>query len=164
MVDYRIAPITEREIEGYWAAVDSVAKEYKYLSFFKAPPIENTRAFVMENISEGWPHYVALVDRLVIGWCDITSLHRPVFAHSGSLGIGVISKYRGQGVGDALMRAALKQARFIDLTRVELTVREQNQPAIAMYEKFGFVVEGVKKKAIRIGQNYENLVCMALLF
>ena len=82
---FDIVPIEEKHIEGFWHAVDSVARERKYLAFLEGPPIHTTRSFVQSNINGGWPHFVALSEDKIIGWCDITSLDRPVFAHVGSL-------------------------------------------------------------------------------
>src|SRR5580700_10267058 len=113
MQNYKIVPITEEHIESFRSAVGSVARERKYLAFLDAPPLEMSRAFVLENLQGNWPHFVAISAGKVVGWCDITSLHRPVFAHSGALGIGVLASYRGQGIGEALMRTALNQAKSI---------------------------------------------------
>ncbi|MFI4938463.1 MAG: GNAT family N-acetyltransferase [Candidatus Berkiellales bacterium] len=163
-LNFRIIPISEVYIQSFWAAVDAVARERKYLAFLEGPPIATTYDFVHEHLREGWPHFIALNGEQVIGWCDISSLHRPVYAHTGELGIGVLSAFRGKGIGNQLMSTALNQAKSIGLTRIELTVFEQNKTAIALYQKFGFVVEGLKRKAVKIGENYQNLVCMALLF
>ncbi len=122
------------------------------------------RSFVLENIQDDWPHFVAIVEESVVGWCDITSLHRQAFAHAGSLGIGVLTSYRGQGIGVALIQAALNKAQAIGLTRIELTVRENNKRAIALYEKQGFLIEGLHRNAVRIGTKYENQISMALLY
>ena len=100
----------------------------------------------------------------VVGWCDVTSLRRPAFAHSGVLGLGVVKAYRGQGIGKALLRTTLDRARAIGLTRVELTVRQPNVRAVELYKKIGFAVEGVKKNGVRVDGKYEDLICMALLF
>lgn len=164
MHQYQILPISEKYIEGYREAVGSVARERQYLAFIDTPIAEKANAFVMENLKEDWPHFVAINDEKVIGWCDISSLDRPVFAHSGSLGIGVVSGFRGIGIGEALMRAAINKAKDKGLTRIELTVREHNKPAIALYEKLGFQVEGIHRNAIRIDNLYENQLSMALLF
>lgn len=164
MQDYKIVPITEQYIESFREAVGSVAREHKYLAFLDAPSSEMVRAYVIENLKENWPHFVAISEGKVVGWCDIASLHRPVFVHSGSLGIGVLEQYRGQGIGEALMRAAIAKAQDRGLQRIELTVREHNKPAIALYEKMGFQVEGLHRNAVRIGGEYENHISMALLF
>lgn len=164
MKDFQIIPITEAHIVEFRNAVDSVAKEQKYLSFLEAPPVETTAAFIKENLEGNWPHFIAISDGNLIGWCDITSLGRPIFAHSGCLGMAVISGCRGKGVGEALIRTALQAARDKGLTRIELTVRENNKPAIALYEKLGFQVEGLHRNAVCINGVYENHLCMALLF
>lgn len=163
-MNFEIIPITEDHIQGFWSAVDSVARERKYLAFLKGPPINMTKDFVSQNIKGNWPHFVAISDGNIIGWCDISALDRPVFAHIGSLGIGVLAPYRGQGVGKALIGAALQKAKQKGLTRIELTVREKNTSAIALYEKMGFEKEGVHKNGVCIDGEYENHIFMALLF
>lgn len=164
MKNYKIIPITEEYIEGFRAAVDSVAREHQYLAFLEGPALEMSRAFVKENLAGEWPHFVAIDQSKVVGWCDITSLHRPIYMHSGVLGMGVMSAYRGQGIGAALIHAALAQAKTKGLTRVELTVREHNKIAIHLYEKMGFSKEGLHRNAVRIDGVYENHISMALLF
>ncbi len=161
---YEIVAIQETHIHGFWSAVDSVARERKYLAFLQGPPIELTRDFVLDHINNDWPQFVAIHDGIVVGWCDISPLDRPVFAHIGTLGIGVSAPYRGRGIGNALIEAALQKARLKGLTRIELTVRENNKLAICMYEKLGFVVEGIHNDAVCINGEYENHVFMALLW
>lgn len=163
-MNFEITPITEGHIPDFWSAVDSVARERRYLAFLQGPPLHTTRDFVLQNIKDNWPHLVAIDEGKVIGWCDISALDRPVFAHIGALGIGILAPYRGQGVGAALLKEALERAKAKGLTRIELTVREQNTTAINLYKKFGFVIEGTHKNAVRIDDHYENHLFMALLF
>lgn len=162
--EYNIVPITLAHLAGFRAAVDSVAREKKYLSFLEGPSFDMTKNFVEENIKDKWPHVVAIVDGNVVGWCDITSLHRPVYAHCGELGIGVVVPYRGQGIGKALMHDALNRAKEKGLERIELSVFGENMPAIALYQKTGFVIEGKKRNAVKINGQYDDLICMALFF
>ena len=64
-------------------------------------------------------------------------------AHCGGLGIMVHDDHHGQGVGTALFAALTDTAdRWLGLLRLELTVFADNAPAIALYRRFGFVVEG----------------------
>jgi GNAT superfamily N-acetyltransferase len=58
-------------------------------------------------------------------------------------GVGVAVPHRGAGVGEALMRAVLEEARSRGLREVWLEVLVQNEPAIRLYEKLGF--EHVRK-------------------
>lgn len=160
-----IVPITEAHIEGFWAAVDVVARERRYLSFLEGPPLAMSRAFVRENLAGNWPHFVAVAaDGQLVGWCDITSLHRPVAAHIGILGIGVLPAWRGQGLGKRLMQTALAAAEARGLTRVELTVHAGNDRAAALYRQLGFVEEGVRQSATLIDGVYGDSIMMAKLF
>ena len=161
---YEIVPIADEHVEGFAAAIDSVARERQYLAFLEGPPIDGVRTFVQKTRERDLPHFVALVEGRVVGWCDISSLERPIFAHSGVLGMGVIAECRGNGIGNALIRSVLETARVRGLTRVELTVREKNLPAQNLYRKVGFRVEGIKHKGVRLDGEYENLIFMAVLF
>jgi ribosomal protein S18 acetylase RimI-like enzyme len=163
MKPYLIAPISEECIPSFWKAVDSVSREREFLAFLEAPPIGTTYEYVRENIKSNRPHYVALVDGLVVGWCDITPLDRPLYAHCGSLGIGIIKEFRGRGIGTELMRNTLEKAKNIGLTRVSLSVREDNHTAMNLYKKMGFEIEGFHRNAVLIGLTYENYYSMGIL-
>jgi ribosomal protein S18 acetylase RimI-like enzyme len=159
-----IVPITQGHIEGFHKTLDIVARERRYLSFLEAPPFEATRAFILDMIEQGYPQLVALSGGEVIGWCDVTPKPRPIYAHSGVLGMGLLPPFRHQGIGKRLMTQALAAARAFGLQRVELTVRENNKNAIALYEKLCFEIEGVQRNAILVDGTYENLILMAVLF
>jgi ribosomal protein S18 acetylase RimI-like enzyme len=57
----------------------------------------------------------------------------PIHRHVGVLGMGLLPAYRGQGIGRRLLHRTLGAARTGGLSRVELTVREDNVGAIALY-------------------------------
>jgi RimJ/RimL family protein N-acetyltransferase len=160
---FRVVPIAEEHIEGFRAGLDSVARERRYLLFLEAPPPEDVGKFLRNSIRKGYPQYVALVGDRVVGWCDVLPIDRPTRAHNGVLGISVVTEYRGRGIGTALLREALRGARAFGFTRVELASREGNAGVAALYERFGFVREGVLRKAVRVDGVYEDLICMALL-
>lgn len=160
---FRIQPIAEEHIEGFRSVLDSVARERRYLAFLEAPSLDESRAFVLRNIKKGYPQCVALIEAKVVGWSDVLPIDRPTMAHGGVLGVGVLLEHRGKGIGSALIRAAIDSAKAAGLTRIELTVRENNDRAIALYERLGFVREGLKRKAVRIDGNHEDLVCMGLV-
>jgi ribosomal protein S18 acetylase RimI-like enzyme len=158
-----IIPIRQDHIEGLRRTLDIVARERRYLSFLEAPPIEAMRAFVLDNIKRGNPQYVAVSAGEVIGWCDVIPRDRPIYAHGGVLGMGLLPQLRGRGTGTRLIRATLEAARSFGFHRVELTVRENNKTAIELYKKVGFETEGFQRDAVYVDGGYENIVCMAVL-
>ena len=159
-----IVPITQDHIESFHQTLDVVARERRYLSFLEAPSLESSRAFVLGNIERGYPQWVALSAGQVIGWCDITPKPRPIYAHGGVLGMGLLPEFRGKGIGEKLIRKTLTAARSFGFHRVELTVRENNPNAIELYKKVGFEIEGLQRDAVQVDGVYENLVLMAVLF
>jgi putative acetyltransferase len=104
---------------------------------------------------EGMFSLVASVDGEVVGEISLhTTPTRWRMRHVGSIGMAVHDDWQGRGVGTALMEATLDLAdNWLNLTRVELTVYVDNAPAIALYEKFGFEIEGTHRRfAFRNGE------------
>lgn len=93
-----------------------------------------------------------------------TASNSPRRRHVGSIGIAVRDDWHGKGAGSALMQAAVDMAdRWLNLVRLELEVYTDNAPAIRLYEKFGFVKEGVHKQyAFRDG-SFVDAFAMARL-
>jgi ribosomal protein S18 acetylase RimI-like enzyme len=164
MASVEIVPITQDHIESFHLALDSVARERRYLSFLEAPPFEQVGTFVLDNIKQGYPQLVAVSAGQVVGWCDVVPKPRPIYAHGGVLGMGLLPEFRGQRLGDRLIRHTLAAARTFGLSRVELSVRENNAGAIALYKRVGFEIEGLQCNATRVDGVYENVVLMAILF
>lgn len=96
---------------------------------------------------------VATVAGDVVGNLGLTRLTRARRAHVGELGMGVRDAWQGKGVGTALMKAALDLVdNWLALHRLELRVYTDNAPAIALYRKFGFEIDGTHRAhAIRNG-------------
>jgi ribosomal protein S18 acetylase RimI-like enzyme len=159
-----IVPIEEIYIDGFHRTLDIVARERRYLSFLEAPPIETTRAFVRDTIKRGYPQWVAISAGEVVGWCDVTAKPRPIYTHTGVLGMGLLPQFRRQGIGTGLIRRSLTAAAAFGFHRVELAVREKNTGAIELYKKAGFEIEGVQRGAVQVDGVYEDLILMALLF
>ena len=98
---------------------------------------------------------VAEADGQIIGELSLRAISsRRAVKHVGTLGMSVRADWRGKGVGRALMTDALAWAPTAGIKRIELYVYCRNAPAIALYEKFGFVVEGRRKAMICEGDTY----------
>jgi ribosomal protein S18 acetylase RimI-like enzyme len=160
-MDVTIVPIAAEHIEAFHRMLDVVARERRYLAFLEAPPLDETRAFVLNNILKSHVQLVALAGGELVGWSDVLPKDRPIHAHVGVLGIGLLPGFRGRGLGAALMQVALQEAQRRGYVRIELTVRAANAPAVALYEKFGFQREGLCRDAIFVDDRYEDLIILA---
>jgi putative acetyltransferase len=112
---------------------------------------------------EGYFSLVACVEAEVVGQLGLhTSPNRPRRRHVGQIGMAVRDDWQGKGVGSALMQAAIELAdKWLNLRRLEIEVFVDNEPAIRLYEKFGFTIEGTLVDfAFRDGQ-YVDTYMMA---
>lgn len=119
----------------------------------------------VEDLGDNDHYFVAITeDGTVIGSAGLAVYSSPRTRHVGCLGICVHPDHQGQGVGTALMAALLELADdWLMLERIELDVFSDNVRAQALYEKMGFVKEGLKRRsAIRKGR-YADEYLMARL-
>ena len=105
-----VRAITLADVAGYRACVGAVMRERKFLAYLEPFSLTQTAAFVADNIEKGNPHYVAEDVGRIVGWCDIQRESVPTYAHEGMLGMGLLPDYRGHGLGERLIRAALDAA------------------------------------------------------
>jgi RimJ/RimL family protein N-acetyltransferase len=158
-----IQPLRQEDVESYRAIFDSVAREGRYLARPEAPPIEDIRKFVQDSIDKRRPRFLAWHGDEAVGWCDIVEKPLDLLRHSGTLGMGVLEGYRGRGFGAELMARTLAAAKVKVFTRVELTVRVDNPRAKRLYEKFGFQLEGLCRRHMRVRGEYHDSYFMAWL-
>ncbi|MFN8475810.1 MAG: GNAT family N-acetyltransferase [Anaerolineae bacterium] len=128
------------------------------------PSVETWRQRLAET-PEGMFRLVACVEQDVVGQLDIhTHPNHPRRRHAASIGMAVRDDWAGQGVGTALMQAALDVAdNWLNLQRLELEVYTDNEAAVRLYKKFGFKVEGtLVRYAFRAGE-YVDVYAMARL-
>jgi putative acetyltransferase len=106
---------------------------------------------------------VAEVDGEVAGHAGLT-LYPRRRAHVATFGMAVDERFQGQGVGNALLAALIDLAdNWYNVHRIELEVYCDNAPAIHLYEKHGFVIEGTHRAwAFRDGE-YADVYTMARL-
>jgi putative acetyltransferase len=138
------------EPEG-WLISDSrwrsVADERRYLRAVRKHP--DAAVFVAES------------ERGIVGRLSVARDPHPASRHVADLGLMVAADARRQGVGWALLEQAVDWARAGGVTKLELHVFPHNEPAIRLYEKFGFVKEGYRHDQYRRGRDFVDAILMA---
>jgi RimJ/RimL family protein N-acetyltransferase len=151
---------TVTDSHGFARCLDAVARERRWLAFVEAPPLEDVESFIRHHAPI---QFLAAIRDEIVGWCDVTPNRREGFRHSGILGMGLLARFRGKGLGRELLRETIGAAHAAGLTRIELEVLASNEAAVSLYERSGFVCEGRKRSARILDDRVEDVLCMALL-
>jgi putative acetyltransferase len=91
--------------------------------------------------------YVAVDEehQTVVGRLSLARDPHPASTHVADLGLMVAAAYRRQGIGRSLLVTAVAWAQATGVRKLELHVFPWNEPAIRLYEGFGFEREGVRR-------------------
>jgi RimJ/RimL family protein N-acetyltransferase len=88
---------------------------------------------------------VADVDGQVVGQIGLQVARYGV----ADLGMAIVDGYRNQGIGTALLEAAISWAAGTGAHKISLEVWPHNEGGLALYRKLGFVEEGRKVRHYR---------------
>ncbi len=129
ILDFKISAATSDDAE---------ALAYIEAQSFSEPWSKN--AF-LESIDSGTYFFKAEKDNKIIGYIGISAI-----AGEGYItNIAVLEEYKGLGVGILLLNRVVSLARILRLEFVSLEVRASNLAAISLYDKLGFIREGIRK-------------------
>jgi RimJ/RimL family protein N-acetyltransferase len=118
-------------------------------------------------IENGFPDHVmfgAFDEERLIGIAGFNRMARQRASHRGEVvQVYVDSNYRGQNVGEKLLRGVLEYAFTLDgIEQVQLSVIADNKVAIKLYEKLGFKTFGVQPRYFKVGDRYKDQQFMQL--
>lgn len=97
---------------------------------------------------------VSETNRRALGFSALEKSSSPRLCHCGHIFLVVGDEHQGKGIGTLLLKSMIELAdNWLNLIRLDLTVFVDNDPAIHLYKKFGFEIEGTqRKKAFRDGK------------
>ena len=107
--------------------------------------------------------FVGTIDGEIVLVCDVRATGRPRIAHVGGVAISIKRDYWRLGIGSIAMQAMIDFAKSTNFLRtLSLEVREGNERAIALYQRFGFVEVGRHKARINVRGTYYDEILMDL--
>lgn len=116
-------------------------------------------ALEAENFSEPWSansfmeeikkdssiYIVAYEGEMLVGTCGLVVS----FDEGEVLNVSVKKEYRKHGIALQMLQCLLEEAKIKGIKHFTLEVREGNMPARTLYEKLGFVCEGIRPNFYR---------------
>lgn len=117
-----------------------------------------------DSATPEYHNLVAVSGEKVIGQLGLMTTANPRRKHVADFGMAVCFSVLGEGVGSALLKAALDMCdNWLNIERVELEVYTDNEPAVALYKKYGFLVEGEHPQSAYRNGRYVDVLSMARL-
>jgi RimJ/RimL family protein N-acetyltransferase len=137
--------------EGGWLLSSngwrSVAEERRYLRALKR--YADAAVYVVED------------GDAIVGRLSLARDPNPASRHVADLGLMVAATHRRRGIGRALLEQAVAWAEAAEIRKLELHVFPWNEPAIVLYERFGFEREGHRREHYSRDGEYVDAILMA---
>jgi RimJ/RimL family protein N-acetyltransferase len=160
-----VRQITPDDAAAYWQLRQQIDRETEFLRFEADNYLQTTR-HVRNRIelmlaSDNQMIFLAEEGDQLIGflWAG-GGLYRHTRCRVHII-LGVRQPYYRQGIGTRLLTACEEWARAQRLQRLELSVMAHNFPALALYRKTGFQIEGTAPYALCSDGNYIDLHYMS---
>ena len=94
-------------------------------------------------------------EEIIIGYIKIWK----VLEESHIEQIGVIEKFRGQGIGEKLLVLSLRYCWENNIKKILLECRKSNSSAIKLYKKYLFNIVSVRKNYYPLNNSREDAIC-----
>lgn len=105
--------------------------------------IEDERRFINnQNESEHNLMLLGFWDGEYVGNCSLMGMQPNRYKHRTAMGIALLQKYTGMGIGRKMIEKLISTAKEIGLEQIELEVAASNERAISLYMKTGFKIWG----------------------
>jgi RimJ/RimL family protein N-acetyltransferase len=161
-----IREVQINDAEAFWQMQFELDKETKYMMY---EPNERTKNLELINnliqkaVEGSNLLLVAENDEDIIGFLSAQRGGPNRIKHTAYIVVGIRKAFQGKGMGSELFKKLDLWAQQNSITRLELTVMCANTMAKHLYEKSGFVVEGIKKNAMFVDGKYVDEYYMAKL-
>lgn len=154
-----------RDAAGFVEIMREVAAEGLY-TLAQADEVDWTipgkRADIDEHARE--PGFLTLVAEghgVPVGFLEFENGSRRRTQHVGMFSIFILRDWRGKGIGTVLIQTLVEWATVHPLIeKITLAVFANNIRAIALYQKYGFQIEGRCVRDIKIGDGYVDSLMM----
>lgn len=156
-----IRPATEADAAALQENINAIGAEIDYiLTESVGTDVEHEKEWVRQFDGTSCVLFIAEVDGRLVGQADVHPGRTPKESHVGTLGIAIRDRYRGLGLGRALMEQCLEWMRDRQFKKACLQVFSTNARAIALYRSMGFEIEGIRPRQYRIRDAWVDDVLM----
>lgn len=152
------------EAEQFWSLMNQLDYETKYMLYEPGERTKNLpriESLIRDSVERQDFLLVAETDNKLIGYISAQKGRLNRIAHSAYIVVGILTDYRGKGIGTEFFKRLNVWAEENKVVRLELTVICENEAAKHLYINSGFEIEGIKRKSVCVDGKYLDEYYMA---
>ena len=111
----------------------------------------------LDNTGVSFCYLARDAQRRAVGFCSFWRVLDELHINN----LAVLPELRRHGVGTLLLEFVLEKGAELGARRATLEVRRSNEPARALYERFGFSVAGVRPRVLHPNRSRMRWCCGA---
>ena len=146
--------------------LNSIGGESDFLTFGlnEFPLSVDEEEVFIKKITESGRNMMLIgrVENQIVSQLFIDNLSNPRLQHIGDLSISVKKTFWGMSIGTHMLNSSILLSKKKNISKIQLYVRTDNDPAINLYKKHGFSIEGTISRAIKINEVYYENYLMGL--
>lgn len=161
----KIRQIQLEDAAAFAKLIQEVEKESEFMLYEanerKVSPEIQTNMILSLTTKENSNIFVAEIEGELVGYLIAVGGTARRTAHSANLVIGILERFRGQGIGTRLFEEVEIWARKQHLHRLGLSVMSTNEAGQALYKKMGFEMEGIKRHSLNVNGTFIDEYCLS---
>lgn len=161
-MEYRKPAVND--VESFWNLMNQLDYETKYMLYEPGERVKNLpriESIIRDSVEGKDFLLVAETDNKLIGYISAQKGRLNRIAHSAYIVVGILTDYRGKGIGTEFFKRLNVWAEENEVIRLELTVICENEVAKRLYTNNGFKIEGTKRKSVCVDGKYLDEYYMA---
>jgi len=122
--------------------------------------VESRLAWFHQHLPSQYPLWVMQAEAEIAGWLGFQQFYskRQAYQSTAELSLYVAPVYQRQGIGQALLQAAIARSPSLGLKTLVGLIFAENQPSLRLFEKFGFQQWGYLPEIAEFGSISRDLV------
>ncbi|WP_226666788.1 GNAT family N-acetyltransferase [Metabacillus litoralis] len=153
-----------KDADSIIMAVEHIIRTGTYIQKEKPRSLEEEKRFIEEMNDKNNMYIVVELEKEIVGIARVIRGELDMKRHTGLFRTWLIDQVQGQGIGSEIMTYTLAWCRLNSLHKLCLTVFASNGLAQKLYERYGFIIEGIQKEQVKIGNRYDDEIFMAYFF
>lgn len=154
------------DAEPLWEMMWALDSETSYMMYEpneRSRNLDVVRSNIRQAIEGGNLLLVAETEDQIVGYIAAQRGKLQRIKHTAYIVVGIRASHQNQGIGTRFFQQLDHWAKDHAVTRLELTVMCPNLAAKHLYEKYGFEIEGIKKRSMLVDGSYVDEYYMAKL-